>query len=108
MKDQTLYREIHEFVKSENHSMNELPPSHCSTKAYMFQISEEVLDEFDLKKYNTSDEGRRRLIPAVLNCRKALLADCNLTSQFCESLFSSLQSSNSLRELNLSHNDLRN
>ncbi|XP_048048195.1 NACHT, LRR and PYD domains-containing protein 12-like [Megalobrama amblycephala] len=73
----------------------------------MLQISEEVLDEFDLKKYNTSDEGRRRLIPAVLHCRKALLADCNLTGQFCESLSSSLQSSNSLlRELDLSNNDL--
>ncbi|XP_048048153.1 NACHT, LRR and PYD domains-containing protein 3-like [Megalobrama amblycephala] len=107
MKDQTLYREIQEFVKSKNHSVNQLSPSHCSTIGYMLQISEEVLDEFDLKKYNTSDEGRRRLIPAVVNCRKALLTDCNLTDQCCESLSSCLQSSNSLRELDLSHNDLQ-
>ncbi|KAI2654136.1 NLR family CARD domain-containing protein 3 [Labeo rohita] len=73
--------------------------------AYMLQISE-VLDEFDLKKYNTSDEGRRRLLPAVLSCRKALLADCNLSDHCCESLSSSLQSSNSLKELDLSNNDL--
>ncbi|XP_048064265.1 NACHT, LRR and PYD domains-containing protein 3-like [Megalobrama amblycephala] len=108
VKDQTLSREIQEFMKLEKHSEKELSPSHCSTIAYMLQISEEVLDEFDLKKYNTSAEGRRRLIPAVINCIKALLSHYNLTVHCCERLSSALQSSNCvLRELDLSNNDLQ-
>ncbi|XP_051987301.1 NLR family CARD domain-containing protein 3-like [Xyrauchen texanus] len=108
MNDQTLYREIQEFLKSEKHSENKLSPAQCSTVSYILQISDEALDELDLKKYNTSEEGRRRLLPAVMNCKKALLADCNVTDQSCEIVASALKSLNSpMRELDLSNNDLQ-
>ncbi|XP_051746189.1 NACHT, LRR and PYD domains-containing protein 3-like isoform X4 [Ctenopharyngodon idella] len=105
MNDQTLYREIQEFLKSDKELY--LSPSLCSAIAYMIQMSEDVLDEFDPMKYNTPEEGRWRLIPAVINCRKALLAGCHLSDQHCESLSSALQSNSHLRDLNLSFNDLQ-
>ncbi|KAI7810405.1 putative protein NLRC3 [Triplophysa rosa] len=108
VKDQTLYREIEEFVRSDKHSEKKLSAAHCSAIAYMLQMSEEVMDEFDLKKYNTTQEGRRRLIPAVNNCTRALLADCNLTVETCKIISSALQSSDSpLRDLDVSNNDLQ-
>ncbi|XP_048051658.1 NACHT, LRR and PYD domains-containing protein 3-like isoform X2 [Megalobrama amblycephala] len=108
VKDQTMSREIQEFVKSDKHSKRKLSPAHCSTIAYMIQMSDEVMDELNFKKYNTSDEGRRRLIPAVINCRKVLFSGCNLTAKNCEIVSSLLQSSNCVaRELDLSNNDLQ-
>uniref|UniRef100_A0A4W4GP01 NACHT domain-containing protein n=1 Tax=Electrophorus electricus TaxID=8005 RepID=A0A4W4GP01_ELEEL len=105
--DQSLSREIQQYLQSDKESQSKLSPGLCSAIAFLMQMSEEVLDEVDLKKFNTSEEGYRRLIPAVYNCRKALLPICNLGEKTCENLGSSLQLTNSiLRELDLTNNDL--
>ncbi|XP_049323105.1 NLR family CARD domain-containing protein 3-like isoform X2 [Astyanax mexicanus] len=108
MKDQSLSREIQEYLKSEKHSEVKLSLGQCSALACMLLTSEEVLEELDLKQYNTSEEGYRRLIPAVTVCRRAVLSGCDLTKDSCKVLCSALQSINSsLKELDLSKNDLQ-
>ncbi|XP_037402628.1 NACHT, LRR and PYD domains-containing protein 3-like isoform X2 [Pygocentrus nattereri] len=108
MNDQSISREIQQYLNSERHSEVKLSPEQCSALVYMILNSEEVLDELDLKKYTTSEEGYRRLIPALTVCRKAWLNGCYITQESCETLCITLKSVKSpLRDLDLSNNNVQ-
>ncbi|KAI4903829.1 hypothetical protein NFI96_011252, partial [Prochilodus magdalenae] len=96
------------YIWKDKLSKKKLSPAECSVITYMRLQSEHVKEELDLKKFITSEEGYRRLIPAIRNYRKAQFAECNLTAQSLETLCANLQKENSfLKELDLSNSDLQ-
>ncbi|XP_061087576.1 NACHT, LRR and PYD domains-containing protein 12-like isoform X2 [Conger conger] len=108
LNDDSIMKETHEYLSSGSPLGERISPMHCSALAHLLLVSGKELEEFDHKRYNTSEEGRRRLVPAVKCCKKAVLSGCNLTEKSLQLVGSALQSvSSPLRELDLSNNNLR-
>ncbi|XP_059905140.1 NACHT, LRR and PYD domains-containing protein 5-like [Gadus macrocephalus] len=106
LNDRSLVKEIEQSLTSGSLS-RDLSPAQLSALAFILLTSEEELDVFDLKKYSASEEGLLRLLPVVKASKTSLLNGCDLSEGCCEALASVLSSSSSLRELNLSTNDLQ-
>ncbi|XP_034054461.1 NACHT, LRR and PYD domains-containing protein 3-like isoform X2 [Gymnodraco acuticeps] len=108
LNDRSLVEEIQQYLSSGSLSKVKLSPAQWSALVFFLLSSEEDLDVFDLKKYCASEEALLRLLPVVKASRKALLSGCNLSERSCAALSSVLSSqSSSLRDLDLSNNDLQ-
>uniref|UniRef100_A0A3P8TQ13 B30.2/SPRY domain-containing protein n=1 Tax=Amphiprion percula TaxID=161767 RepID=A0A3P8TQ13_AMPPE len=108
LNDRSLVEEIQRYLRSGRLSTDKLSPAQWSALVFILLSSEERLDVFDLKKYFTSEEALLRMLPVIKASSKAVLSSCNLSERSCEALSSVLSSqSSSLRDLDLSNNDLQ-
>ncbi|XP_049324824.1 NACHT, LRR and PYD domains-containing protein 3-like [Astyanax mexicanus] len=111
LNDLSLVQEVQTYLNSGG-SMGlrgvKLTPAQWSAVAFVMLNSEEQLDKFDLSKYDRSEQCLLRLVPVVKASRRAELYRCKLSEKSCAFLASALSSnSSSLRELNMSNNELQ-
>ncbi|CAL8249266.1 unnamed protein product [Merluccius merluccius] len=108
LKDRSLVEKVQQYLTSGSLSTLYIFPAQWSALVFILLSSEEELDVFDLKKYSASEKGLLRLLPVVKASKTSLLNGCRLSERCCEALASVLSStSSSLRELDLSNNDLQ-
>ncbi|XP_066527583.1 NACHT, LRR and PYD domains-containing protein 3-like [Hoplias malabaricus] len=107
--DRSLVHEVQEYLRRGRYCILRgvrLSPDLWSALVFVLLNSEEDLDEFNLRKYNPSEECLLNLLSVVKASRRAELCFCNLTEKCCASLASALSSNpSSLRELDLSLNE---
>ncbi|XP_059901317.1 NACHT, LRR and PYD domains-containing protein 3-like isoform X5 [Gadus macrocephalus] len=109
LNDSSLVEEIQQYLSSGSLSTESLSSAQWSALVFIVLTSEEQLDVFYLKKYSASEEGLLGLLPLVKASKTSLLNSCKLSERCCNALASVLSSnSSSLRELDLSTNELLN
>lgn len=100
MNDHSVHQQVLDFLKSE-FSSEELSKFQCSAMAQKLPMSGEVLGELLEKTFNSTPEGKVKLVPHNISGEAARLW-CGLSEAHCHFVASALESSSSnLRELDL-------
>uniref|UniRef100_A0A672HNY1 NACHT domain-containing protein n=1 Tax=Salarias fasciatus TaxID=181472 RepID=A0A672HNY1_SALFA len=108
LNDGSLVEEIQQSLRSGSLDTDRLSPAQWSALVFILLSSEEDLKEFDLKKYDASQQVLLKLLPVVKASNKALLSDCGLSDSSSVALSAILGSqSSSLTYLDLSNNRLQ-
>ncbi|KAI4891120.1 hypothetical protein NFI96_028563 [Prochilodus magdalenae] len=109
LNDHSLVQEVQTYLNrggSSGLSGARLSPAQWSAVAFVMLNSEEELEEFDLRKFDRSEECLLRLLPVARVSRKVVLYRCSITEEGCAALVSALKSNPShLRELDLTENN---
>uniref|UniRef100_A0A3B1JW59 B30.2/SPRY domain-containing protein n=1 Tax=Astyanax mexicanus TaxID=7994 RepID=A0A3B1JW59_ASTMX len=111
LNDHSLVQEVQKYLSGGGErclQQARFSPAQWSALVFVLVNSEKDLEEFNLSKYDPSEECLLRLLPVVKISRRAVLASCNLGVKTCENLESVLYLENSsLKDLDLSNNDLQ-
>ncbi|XP_060760194.1 NACHT, LRR and PYD domains-containing protein 12-like isoform X2 [Neoarius graeffei] len=107
--DDSLVEEIQRYLKSGKQS--KLSPSRWSALAFVLLTSAQELEEFDLRKYTSTEKITHevfvKVMPVIAASRKAVLYNCGVSDEGCAALSSALRSNPShLRDLDLNSNKL--
>ncbi|XP_077073345.1 uncharacterized protein LOC143724250 isoform X1 [Siphateles boraxobius] len=107
LNDQTLVDEIQTQLSKGSLSSGDLSPAQWSALVFVLLTSEKELEEFELQKFQKSDECVIRLLAVIKASRRALLNDCGLTYKSCSALATILGSDTNLKELSMNNNKLQ-
>ncbi|KAI4887394.1 hypothetical protein NFI96_008656 [Prochilodus magdalenae] len=109
LNDHSLVQEVQTYLNrggSSGLSGAKLSPAQWSAVAFVMLNSEEELEEFDLSKFDRSEECLLRLLPVVRVSRKVVVSSSSIEERGCAALLSSLKSNPlHLRELNMNYSN---